>query len=292
MSAEPTVSVVTVTWNSATTIKALLDSVAATTSVAVDVVVVDNASRDETVAIARNHPLHPVVIANSHNAGLARANNQGMLAVRGKFFLICNPDVRLERGTLEQLLDCARRRPRAAFVLPRLLHPNGQLQPAAGDLPHFLDAYAGRNAAHRRGAVDSGMWWDGWAHDEERAVGHGNEACYLVRRSAVAEIGPQDERYFLDWEGIDWSARAAALGWEVWFCPGASVEHIGEVSIRQAPRFLWLFNSHRGMYYYFADRLHPLLRPFMFVAIGARFMAKTLAIAAGRTLPWERGTPT
>jgi N-acetylglucosaminyl-diphospho-decaprenol L-rhamnosyltransferase len=289
--AEPTVSVVTVTWNSASTIKALLDSVAATTGVAVDVVVVDNASRDETVAIASEHPLHPLVIANAHNAGLARANNQGMLAGSGDFFLISNPDVTLESGTLEALLACARRRSRAAFVLPRLLHPNGQLQPAAGDMPRFLDAYAGRNAAHRRGTADSGMWWDGWAHDEERVVGHGNEACYLVRRSAVAEIGPQDERYFLDWEGVDWSARAAALGWEVWFCPEASVEHIGEVSIRQAPRMSWIFNSHRGMYYYFADRLHPLLRPFVFVAIGARLVAKTLAIVLGRTLPWERGSP-
>ena len=54
-------------------------------------------------------------------------------------------------------------------------------------------------------------------------MGHGAEAAYLVRRRALAEIGLQDEGFVLDWEGIDWAARVAQAGWEVWFTPQAEI---------------------------------------------------------------------
>ncbi len=78
-----------------------------------------------------------------------------------------------------------------------------------------------------------------------------------MRRAAIAEIGPQDEAFILDWEGIDWAARAAGAGWEIWFTPAAEVVHLGGASIRQAP-LRWIAGSHRGMYRYFAKRGSPV----------------------------------
>ena len=163
------------------------------------------------------------------------------------------------------------RRARAAFVVARLVHPDGTLQTSAGDLPTLGDALPlGRQLARRRAEADatSGFWWDGWDHNEERTIGHGAEACYLVRTAALRDIGLQDEGYVLDWEGLDWSERAWAAGWEVWFCPTAEAVHLGGVSIRQVP-IRWVVESHRGMYRYFRSRRPSAVRPLLWLAFAS-----------------------
>jgi GT2 family glycosyltransferase len=161
------------------------------------------------------------------------------------------------------------------------LHPDGSLQTSAGDLPTLGDALLGRQIARRRSQPShtSGFWWDGWDHGEERPIGHGAEACYLVRAAALTAIGLQDEGYVLDWEGIDWSARAWAAGWEVWFCPTAEAVHAGGASVRQIP-VRWVLRSHRGMYRYFKARRPAALRPALWLAFGARAAVKAVAVAA------------
>lgn len=127
------------------------------------------------------------------------------------------------------------------------------------------------------------MWWHDWPADEERAVGHGAEACYAVRRLALDEIGVQDERFVLDWEGLDWSARAWEAGWEVWFCPAATVTHVGGVSVRQVTA-RWIASTHLGMYRYFASRVPSISRPLLALAVGLRATVKLLVSTAGARL--------
>lgn len=274
----PEVSLVIVTWNSATCIEQFLDSVVASSAaLRCEVLIVDNGSSDDTVDLAAAHALGPTVIRNDSNRGLAAANNQGMASARGEFLLICNPDVILRDGCISALVDCARRHPRAGLVIARLTHEDGRLQPGVGDLPRLGETMRGRRAALTRQRT-SGIWWDGWEHDQERRVGHGQEACYLVRPQAVAEVGGQDERYLLDWEGFDWSARMALRSWEIWFCPSAVAVHLGGVSVRQA-QARWVIQSHRGMYRYFADRSSRSLRPLLALAFGLRAAARLGALA-------------
>src|SRR5204862_2464581 len=137
--------------------------------------------------------------------GLAAANNQGLAASAGEMILISNPDVQYQAGSIDALLAAMERQDRAAFVVPRLVLTDGSVQTAAGDLPTVSEALLGRQAQRRSNGA-RGFWWDGWGHDEERRIGHGAEASYLVRRVAVDDIGPQDEAFPLDWEGVDWSA--------------------------------------------------------------------------------------
>jgi N-acetylglucosaminyl-diphospho-decaprenol L-rhamnosyltransferase len=114
-------------------------------------------------------------------------------------------------------------------------------------------------------------------------VGHGQEACYLVRRSALADVGVQDESYRLDWEGVDWSARVARAGWEIWFCPAADVVHVGGTSMRKA-RVRWIVWSHRGMLRYFAADAGLARRLALLVVIGLRMGIKLAASSARRDL--------
>jgi GT2 family glycosyltransferase len=202
--------------------------------------------------------------------------------------LICNPDVVFHPGAAAALVDLLDRRPRAGIAIPRLLYPDGVLQTSAGDLPTLASALKGRQAQRHRSAAGTpeGFWWDGWPHEEERTIGRGHEAAYVVRRAAVAEVGVQDEAFRLDWEGIDWMARFGEAGWEVWLCPAAEVVHLGGASIRQVP-VRWVTWSHVGMYRYFAKRRPRYWHPALAVVIGARGVAKLAATLGGMAM-YER----
>lgn len=310
------VSFVIVTWNSRAVVVDCLRSLADHPPVtAAEIVVVDNGSSDDTVAAVkaalrppgpeRAHFCIPEgpdvgtlegvgaeipvrVIANGANRGLPAANNQGIVAAKGDAVLICNPDTRFRPGAVDALVATLDRHPRAAFVVPRLLYEDGRPQTSAGDLPTIGEALLGRQAQRRRtGDEPEGFWWDGWPHDEERAIGRGHEAAYLVRRAAIEQVGVQDEGYRLDWEGVDWTSRMTTAGWEVWLCPEAAVVHLGGASIRQAP-FRWIASSHRGMYRYFSRRTPAVTRPALAFAIGARALAKSAA-AVAKWADYERG---
>lgn len=275
---------VVVGWNSGEALLGALRSLAEhPPAVPWDAVLVDNASADGSADRVAAELPWVRVIRNPTNRGLASANNQGIAASSGPWVLICNPDIVVGPGALDALLAVMDRHPRAAFVVAKLVRPDGSLQTSAGDLPTLGEALLGRQVQQRRGGarVDDGaphgFWWDGWAHDEERPIGHGMEACFLVRRTALADIGLQDEGFPLDWEGIDWSARAADAGWEVWFCPAAEVVHLGGVSLRQA-QAAWVVRSHRGMYRYFAKRRSAAWRPLLAAAFAGRAGLKLVGL--------------
>jgi N-acetylglucosaminyl-diphospho-decaprenol L-rhamnosyltransferase len=275
----PTVAAVIVTWNSASTIGRCLGTLRASDIPnGIDIVVVDNASADRTADIVAEAAPEARLIRNRDNLGLAAANNQGIDATDAPWVLISNPDVVYEPTTVARLVACGERHDKAAFVIARLSYPDGSLQTSVGDLPTFAQAFLGRRVSSARRGT-RGFWWDGWAHDEERRVGHGAESCYLVRRAAIDAVGSQDPRYFLDWEGIDWADRARAGGWEVWFTPDARAVHVEGVSIRQA-RLSWVSRTHRGMYRYFAGRRSPLARPIIWVLVTVRALAKLMVISA------------
>ena len=166
-----------------------------------------------------------------------------------------NPDVEVGSGSIGALCDVSI----AITVLALLSLSSCRPTASASRAPETCRPLSEHCwVRSRRRGRRSGFWWSS-APETEQQVGHGAEACYLVRRVAITDIGPQDERYVLDWEGIDWSARAATRGWEIWWTPDAIVNHYGGAAIRQVP-FSWILRSHRGMYRYFATRSRPAAR--------------------------------
>jgi GT2 family glycosyltransferase len=279
--ATSSVSVVIVTWCSEGVLGRCLDALAAhAPSVPHEVVVVDNASTDRTVEVARSRP-GVRVLRQARNLGLAAGNNVGISATGGEAVLICNPDAIVGPGAIDALLGLLGRHPRAAIAVPRLRYEDGALQTSVGDLPTLREVLAGRQAQRRRAATE-GFWWDGWGHDEERRVGRGHEACYLVRRSAIDDVGGQDERFRLDYEGIDWTERMRRAGWEVWFTPEAEVTHLGGDSARRVP-LRWVLRQHLGMYRYFALRRPLWARPALAVLFAGRAALKLLGLLVGAT---------
>ena len=129
--------------------------------------------------------------------------------------------------------------------------------------------------------TENDLWWDDWPHDTEAQVPRGAECCYLVRRDAIAAVGLQDERFPLDWEGLDWAARFADRGWTTWFTPAAQVTHEGGASIRQA-QLHWVVQSHRGLRQYCLKRTPRMLHPLVTAVVGVRGGVKAGTVLVGR----------
>jgi GT2 family glycosyltransferase len=282
MNENPTVSVIMVTWNSGDVIAACLRSLHhELPSGQSEIIIIDNASSDDTVEVARVVAPDATIIVNSENRGLAAANNQGIVRASGTAFLICNPDVIFGPASVRNLMTVLEKNDAAAWVVPRLYDPDGTVLTSAGDLPTFGAALLGRQAARQRSLGEpSGFWWDGWGHDVTRPIGRGHECAYLVRRRAVEEVGLQDERFVLDWEGIDWTERFRRAGWEVWLSSHANVVHMGGASIRQVP-FRAVASQHRGMYLYFSDRHAAIWKPLLVGVFTLRAAAKMAATGVG-----------
>lgn len=272
------VSTVIVNWNAREHLLRCLQSLEETGPPGqLEAIVVDNASRDGSVEAVRETAPWARVIANPDNRGLPGANNQGIAAGSGRYVLISNPDVVYRPGAIEALVDALERRPRAAIAVPTLIHEStGRVQASAGKLPTLTEAVLG---SFGRGS-SQGHWLRNWSHDEERRIDYGAEAAYLVRREAIDAVGLQDERYPLDWEGVDWAARMADGGWEIWFVPSAVVDHAAGASIKQA-QARWVMLSHRGMYQYFADRRPGWQRPLLAALFAARAVVKLALIKVG-----------
>ena len=266
------VSIVVVNWNSGDHLAACLRSLIENRpNRRWSAVVVDNASADGSVQQAMEVMPKAVFIRNSQNRGLAAANNQGMVAVAAPVVVLANPDVTFETGAVDALCDVLDRHPEAALAVPQLLQSDGSRQLSAMHLPTAAQALV---PALRRRALAKAL-----PHDREMRIGHGADACFAVRRAAIAAVGGLDERFPLDWEAIDWSRRFARSGWETWFTPAARVVHTGGVSVRQVP-YRWIAKSHVGMYRYLVGE-QPWLAPVVAPVAVARAAVKAAATAVG-----------
>ena len=236
-----------------------LRSDAAAADLALEIVVVDNDSRDGTIeALAAEFP-EVRVIANPDNAGYARAVNQGLAATRGAFALILNPDCEVRAGALRALLGHLAARPRAGLAGPRILNPDGSLEYSARSFPDPLTFLFNRyslltqlfpgNPFSRRYLLTD------WDHASVREVDWISGACMLARREAVGEVGGMDEAFFMFNEDVDWCRRMKQAGWTVSYEPAAVVvHHIGASRSRVAARVIW--GRHVGMIHYF-HKHHP-----------------------------------
>jgi GT2 family glycosyltransferase len=229
------VAVVIVTYNSADVLEGCLRSVAASTVRPVAVVVADNASKDASVALAERavRPRLPVrTLQLGRNAGYGAAVNAaiGTLPDGGyDAVFVMNPDCRLRPDALERLAD-ALRGPGRGIAVPKLLNPDGSLQPSLRRTPSvsraFAEAVIGGNRAGRLGTLGE-LLTDprDYAHPGPFAWATG--AAMLICAEAARDIGRWEESFLLYSEETDYALRAGDRGWTLWYEPAAVVEHIG-----------------------------------------------------------------
>lgn len=222
-------AVVIVHYNTSGDLARCLESLAAyPPAVRFEVVVVDNASRDEGLAAV--HERFPACrwIFNTENAGYARGCNRGMAEVAADYYLILNPDIVVQPGALDHLLEFADAHPRAGLVGPQLLNEDGSLQESCRRFYTFRTLLLRRTVLGRlfpdSRTVQRHLMRD-FDHRSSRPVDWVLGGCVLARRAAMDRSGPMDERFFLYFEDVDWCYRMWQAGFEVQYTPDARFIH-------------------------------------------------------------------
>ena len=233
----PDLTIVIVNWNAGELLRRCLDSIRRhpPSAMTYETIVVDNASTDDSLSAAE--PLADRVVRNTENAGFARANNLVLSSCRSPLVFLLNPDAEVTSGAIDVLANTLRSHPRAGACGPRLVHPDGTLQPSAWHTPpaawRTLVSGLGLWRAIPRRARGPLLLGDHWAHDEKREVPMIFGAAMLVRRETVDDVGPLDDRFPLYAEDEEWCLRMRRHGWSVVFEPAATVIHHGNVSTLQ-----------------------------------------------------------
>lgn len=211
------VSVIIVTYNSASCIAECLRSLQAQRGVQTEVIVVDNASADNTLEAVRALGPGVRLIASKENFGFGRGCNQGFAQSTGSFVFFLNPDARLEgTDSLVRLVATMEQNKRWGAAGMRLLGEDGEVE-SMGETNYPSDKRAGCDFSHLPGKL---AWVSG--------------ACMFIRREVYQKIEGFDPGFFLTSEETDLCLRVRQQGWEIGFVPEVTVRHVGMASERGA----------------------------------------------------------
>lgn len=211
-------SVIIPNLNGAGWLKDSIESIWAQTEQDFELIVIDNGSTDESLAIARSYlgRSRYTLIENDHNTGFSHAVNQGIAAARGEYVALFNNDAFAEPTWLAELLKVAERDPKVFSVCGLMLrYYEPELADDAGDYVTIL------GFACKRG--------DGLKASRYQKPCRVFSSCggaALYRKSILDEIGVFDELFFAYYEDVDLSWRANNFGYKNLYCPTARCRHI------------------------------------------------------------------
>ena len=211
----PDVSISLVNTNSRELLLACIESLR---GVDAEIVVLDNASEDGSVAAVRE--LYPEVrlIEQRHRAGFGANHNTVIRATTGRYVFILNEDTTSDDWGFARMVAHLDANPRVAALGPRLVYPDGREQSSAWRFPSPATAAIGLLTLGRAGILQSGG-------DETRDVDWAMAAALLVRREALDEVGIFDEGFFIYSEETDLCRRLRDAGWRTQFFPSVTVVH-------------------------------------------------------------------
>jgi N-acetylglucosaminyl-diphospho-decaprenol L-rhamnosyltransferase len=230
---EVDLSVVVVNYNTAHLLHEVFGKLAAATAgLRTQVIVVDNASRDDSVAVLRrDFPQHEL-IANPDNVGFARANNLAVPRLRGEYVLLLNTDAFVAADTVHATVAHLRSQPDIGVLGVRLVGADGSLQACCRTFPTPMNLWLGRcgwlRIAPWLRPVDDLEQDHTAVRDCDWVPG-----CYfLMPRALVDRIGLFDPRYFLYYEEVDLCRAVKNAGWRVVFFGRTTVVHVGGESAK------------------------------------------------------------
>ena len=280
----PRLSIVTVTYNSEETIRACLEAIPRG-GLEAEVIVVDNASTDRTVALIREHFPWVRLVESGHNSGFSGGSNRGIALAGAPLILLLNPDTIVQPGALRALVDFADRHPSAGMIGCRIRYPDGRLQHSCFKFPNFRMAFFGffplvpmdhpLNGRHREEEYER-------PHPTEHLLG----AVLLVRREVVARIGLLDAETFpMYFEETDWCHRAARAGWDRYYTPAATVLHHQAHSTSRFPEKMSVaFHRSQARYYrrYYGPAGYLALKAIVVPGLTWWLARSTLSLLRGR----------
>jgi N-acetylglucosaminyl-diphospho-decaprenol L-rhamnosyltransferase len=244
-----TVSVLTVNYNTADMITHCVDSVLAQEGLEVQMIVLDNASQDNSLAKLSAYNDKIQVKASEKNLGFGKGNNVAAKEATGHYFYLLNPDAKLTSPTqLKQLCDYMDANPQYGLVGTALLDQQG------------IDA--GRPKYHYQHERHLRFPLDKLPGDIAWLIG----ASVIIRADLFKQLGGFDEDFFLYGEDIDLCLRVRQAGFEIDYCSEIPVYHFGGGSERKTSDYKLSCKKHKALclfcqkHYHPADQKHVLTR--------------------------------
>ncbi len=220
-------SVIIVSWNAREKLAACLESLSRYAPDA-EVIVVDNASGDDSANTVRAEFPTVRLLENKSNEGFAAANNRGAAVASGRYLCFLNSDTQVGPESLDELCEHLAGHPTSGIVGPRIVLESGQIQRSYGRAPNlwtesafFLGTVTGaipnpftlwRNMGFGFRSVTTPVDWV-------------SGCCLLLRRDTFERVSGWDEDYFAYYEDVALCAKVRALGLRVLYLPSSRITH-------------------------------------------------------------------
>lgn len=241
-------SVVIVNWNTESLLRDCLRSVYDTVEgMTFEVIVVDNASSDGSVAMLKVEFPQVRRIENYENRGFAAANNQAFRVMTGRYALLLNSDTVLTGGAVRELYAFMEEHPEAVMACGQLLNADGSKQNSIAAFPTLLSLLVNVPLLEILFPARYPSKRQEYPHPIE--VDSGIGACLIVRKSAIDGVGGLDERYFFFFEETDWARTMREAGWKIYHVPTARIYHFQGKSVGADVRSRIHFYRSRYLYF-------------------------------------------
>ena len=236
-------SIIIVNWNGGSLLTRCVETVVSSApKVTYEILVIDNASDDESLAELRaSEVAAPLIdgeqlriINNTENRGFGAANNQAFKLTSSPFVFLLNLDTEVPPGTIDTLIDKLKSDPKIGACGPRILNFDGSLQVSVFFNPpcvwHTVMSQLWLyHLLPRRIRGELLLGWH-WSHDREREVPMLGGAAIMARREMIEQVGGFDERFHMYAEDNEWCWRIMKSDWRLVFVPEAILRHHGAQS--------------------------------------------------------------
>jgi GT2 family glycosyltransferase len=222
----------------------------------------DNNSTDDFDIIEQCFP-NIQIQRNNANLGFSKANNKALSQGFAPYILLLNPDTQFINSRIKEVINYMEENPKIGIIGPKILNSDKTIQGSARSFPSFSTAFFGRNTILSRLFPNNLLTRKNILNfqgkgDKVLNVDWVSGACMLIRREALNEIGPLDERFFMYFEDTDLCKRMWIKNWKVVYHPKFNLlHHVGGSSSQNV--YISVFNFHKSIYLYCYKYTNPRL---------------------------------
>lgn len=269
-----TLSIVIVSFNTKRLLLECLASIVKyTKGIDYEIIVIDNASTDESTEELKKLRIEKLrIIENKTNLGFAAGNNQGWKAAKGRYILFLNSDTKTASNVLGEMVSWIDKNPKVGVATCSLKNRDGNLQGTGGYFPTLLSVFSWMtiqdlpfvdylivpfHPMHAKSFLGKGDRF----FNKERQLDWVTGAFVLTRRKVLEDIGGWDEGYFMYVEEVDLCFRIKRAGWQVWYLPQWNITHHGGASGTKELSVISEFSGLKRFYKkFYPSWQYPILR--------------------------------
>ncbi len=214
-------SVIIISYNSEQFIEKCITSILRNLPKKSEVIVLDNCSVDSTLQKLEQFVPKIILIKSDKNLGFAKGNNAAVKNALGRYIFFLNPDTEIKEPVLEKIVEFAKNNHDAGIVAPKLIMPNGLVQPSVKKLPTIVGAFK-EFILGIKNAYSEYIPEGEEPIDVEAVYG----AAMLIEKDLFWQIGGFDERYFLYYEDMDLCRKLKKTNKKIFYLPYLKIQHL------------------------------------------------------------------